>query len=82
MFPPPQLGHRQSIPSITSQMKSADPLHRANSAGHDRTLPIWFFNELFRPRERPITNVVAVIVMIVTFIPILLAYRLTRRGSA
>jgi hypothetical protein len=34
-------------------------------------LPIWFFNELFRPRERPITNVVAVIVMIVTFVPIL-----------
>ena len=52
------------------------------TAGHDRTLPIWFFNELFRPRERPITNVVAVVVMIVTFIPILLAYRLTRRGSA
>jgi putative spermidine/putrescine transport system permease protein len=51
------------------------------TAGHDRTLPIWFFNELFRPRERPITNVVAVIVMIVTFVPILLAYRLTRRGS-
>jgi len=52
------------------------------TAGHERTLPIWFFNELFRPRERPITNVVAVMVMIVTFIPILLAYRLTRRGSA
>jgi putative spermidine/putrescine transport system permease protein len=51
------------------------------TAGHERTLPIWFFNELFRPRERPITNVVAVIVMIVTFVPILLAYRLTRRGS-
>ena len=30
------------------------------TAGHERTLPIWFFNELFRPRERPITNVVAV----------------------
>ena len=51
------------------------------TAGHERTLPIWFFNELFRPRERPITNVVAVVVMIVTFVPILLAYRLTRRGS-
>ncbi|HEU4655189.1 MAG TPA: ABC transporter permease [Steroidobacteraceae bacterium] len=48
------------------------------TAGHDRTLPIWFFNELFRPRERPITNVVAVMVMIVTFIPILLAYHLTK----
>ena len=44
------------------------------TAGHERTLPIWFFNELFRPRERPITNVVAVIVIVVTLIPILLAY--------
>lgn len=48
------------------------------TAGHDRTLPIWFFNELFRPRDRPITNVVAVIVMAVTLLPILLAYYLTR----
>lgn len=48
------------------------------TAGHDRTLPIWFFNELFRPRERPITNVVAVIVIVVTLVPILLAYYLTR----
>jgi putative spermidine/putrescine transport system permease protein len=51
------------------------------TAGHDRTLPIWFFNELFRPRERPVTNVVAVIVMVVTFIPILLAYYLTRSAE-
>ena len=48
------------------------------TAGHERTLPIWFFNELFRPRERPITNVVAVIVITVTLVPILLAYYLTR----
>jgi putative spermidine/putrescine transport system permease protein len=51
------------------------------TAGHDRTLPIWFFNELFRPRERPVTNVVAVIVMIVTLIPILAAYYLTRSAE-
>src|SRR5262245_18243318 len=48
------------------------------TAGHQRTLPIWFYNELFRPRERPITNVVAVIVILVTLVPILLAYYLTR----
>jgi putative spermidine/putrescine transport system permease protein len=48
------------------------------TAGHERTLPIWFFNELFRPRERPITNVVAVMVIVVTLIPILLAYYLTK----
>ena len=51
------------------------------TAGHERTLPIWFFNELFRPRERPITNVVAVSVVLVTVIPILLAYWLTRQGE-
>jgi putative spermidine/putrescine transport system permease protein len=48
------------------------------TAGKERTLPIWFFNELFRPRDRPITNVVAVIVIAVTLVPILLAYYLTR----
>lgn len=51
------------------------------TAGHQQTLPIWFFNELFRPRERPITNVVAVIVMLITFIPILVAYYLTRSAD-
>jgi putative spermidine/putrescine transport system permease protein len=49
------------------------------TAGHEKTLPIWFFNELFRPRERPITNVVAVAVILVTLVPIFLAYHLTKR---
>jgi putative spermidine/putrescine transport system permease protein len=48
------------------------------TAGRERTLPIWFFNELFRPRNRPVTNVVAVMVIVVTLIPIVLAYYLTR----
>jgi putative spermidine/putrescine transport system permease protein len=48
------------------------------TSGHERTLPIWFFNELFRPRDRPITNVVATVVIAVTLIPIILAYYLTR----
>jgi putative spermidine/putrescine transport system permease protein len=48
------------------------------TAGHQETLPIWFYSELFRPRERPITNVVAVVVMLVTLVPILLAYYLTK----
>ncbi len=48
------------------------------TAGHQKTLPIWFYSELFRPRERPITNVVAVIVILVTLVPILLAYYLTK----
>jgi putative spermidine/putrescine transport system permease protein len=48
------------------------------TAGHEQTLPIWFYDELFKPRDRPITNVVAVAVVMVTLLPILLAYRLTR----
>jgi putative spermidine/putrescine transport system permease protein len=35
-------------------------------------------SELVRPRERPVTNVVAVFVIAVTFVPIVLAFRLTR----
>ncbi len=48
------------------------------TAGHQETLPIWFYSELFRPRERPVTNVVAVAVMLVKLVPILLAYYLTK----
>jgi putative spermidine/putrescine transport system permease protein len=48
------------------------------TAGHERTLPIWLLNQLGRPRDVPVTNVVALAVMIVTAIPILIAWRLTR----
>jgi putative spermidine/putrescine transport system permease protein len=36
--------------------------------------------ELVRPRQRPVTNVVAMVVVAVTFLPILAAYYLTRGG--
>lgn len=48
------------------------------TAGQQSTLPIWMLTELVRPRARPVTNVVAVFVIAVTFIPILGAYYLTR----
>jgi putative spermidine/putrescine transport system permease protein len=48
------------------------------TAGHERTLPIWMLNQLNRPRDVPVTNVVAVLVMVITAIPLLLAWRLTR----
>ncbi|MFN3846888.1 MAG: ABC transporter permease [Paracoccaceae bacterium] len=51
------------------------------TAGQQSTLPIWMLNELVRPRQRPVTNVVAIVVFTVTFVPILLAYYLTRGGS-
>ena len=42
------------------------------------TLPIWMPSELVRPRQRPVTNVVAVFVVAATFLPILIAYRMTK----
>jgi len=48
------------------------------TAGQQQTLPIWIFSQLTRPRQRPVTNVVAVFVIALTTIPILLAHRLTR----
>lgn len=51
------------------------------TSGQQSTLPIWMLNELVRPRQRPVTNVVAIVVFCATFVPILLAYTLTRGGS-
>jgi putative spermidine/putrescine transport system permease protein len=48
------------------------------TAGQQTTLPIWMLQELIRPRQRPVTNVVAVVIIALTFVPILLAYLLTR----
>lgn len=48
------------------------------TGGQQSTLPIWMLQELIRPRQRPVTNVVAVVVVLATFLPILAAYYLTR----
>ncbi|WP_424952673.1 ABC transporter permease [Deinococcus sp.] len=51
------------------------------TAGSQQTLPIWMFGELFKPRDRPVTNVVAILVMLVTLLPILLTQRLSSGGE-
>ena len=51
------------------------------TAGQQQTLPIWIFSEMLKPRNRPITNVTAMLVVLATTIPILLAQRLTSRDS-
>jgi putative spermidine/putrescine transport system permease protein len=48
------------------------------AAGQQSTLPIWMLTELIRPRQRPVTNVVAVFIVLITFIPIIAAYYLTK----
>ena len=51
------------------------------TAGQQQTLPIWMLEELVRPRQRPVTNVVAMVVVLVTLFPIIAAYYLTRDGA-
>ena len=51
------------------------------TAGHERTLPLWLLNQLGRPRDVPVTNVVALLVMVLTMIPILGAWWLTREDE-
>jgi putative spermidine/putrescine transport system permease protein len=51
------------------------------TSGHERTLPIWLLNQLGKPRDVPVTNVVAMLVMLATMLPILGAYYLTRGGE-
>jgi putative spermidine/putrescine transport system permease protein len=51
------------------------------TAGQQETMPIWIFSQLVKPRDRPVTNVAALVVILATLIPIILAYRFTREAS-
>ena len=42
-----------------------------------QTLPQWIFNNMFRPNQVPVVNVVATFVIILSIIPVYLAQRLT-----
>jgi putative spermidine/putrescine transport system permease protein len=42
----------------------------------EQTLPIWIFSNLFRPQQLPVVNVVAVLVILISIIPVYLAHRL------
>jgi putative spermidine/putrescine transport system permease protein len=44
----------------------------------EETLPIWIFQNLFRAQQRPIVNAVAVIVVLISIVPVYLAHRLAR----
>jgi putative spermidine/putrescine transport system permease protein len=48
------------------------------TAGPDtQTLPIWIFENLFRPNQAPVVNVVAAVLVLVSAVPIYLAQRLS-----
>ncbi|GLW97357.1 ABC transporter permease [Microtetraspora sp. NBRC 16547] len=42
-----------------------------------RTLPIWIFENLFRPNQAPVVNVVAAALIVVSVVPIYIAQRLS-----
>jgi putative spermidine/putrescine transport system permease protein len=49
-----------------------------------QTLPIWIFTHLTRPNQAPVVNVVAVLLVVISVVPIWLAQRLsegTVRGA-
>jgi putative spermidine/putrescine transport system permease protein len=51
------------------------------TAGNQQTLPIWIFSSLVRPRNRPVTNVVALLVVVITFVPIVLSQRFAAKSE-
>jgi len=44
----------------------------------EQTIPIWIFQNLFRPNAVPVVNVVALTLILLSMIPVYLAHRLTR----
>ena len=53
------------------------------TAGPDSpTLPIWIFNNLFRPNQAPVVNVIAVVLIVLSIIPVWLAQRLAGADAA
>lgn len=46
------------------------------------TLPIWIFNNLFRPNQAPVVNVVAVILVVISILPVWAAQRLGGQAAA
>ncbi|HEU4676018.1 MAG TPA: ABC transporter permease, partial [Motilibacteraceae bacterium] len=42
-----------------------------------QTLPIWIFNNLFRPNQAPVINVVAALLVVLSVIPIWAAQKLS-----
>ena len=46
------------------------------------TLPIWIFDNLFRPNQAPVVNVVAVVLVVISILPVWAAQRLGGEAAA
>jgi putative spermidine/putrescine transport system permease protein len=52
------------------------------TAGQQQTLPLWILTNLSRPNQLPIVNVVGVVVILLSALPVYLAHRLTMSQPA
>ena len=52
------------------------------TAGPKLTLPIWIFNNIRTPRQQPVVNVVALVLMLVSIVPVYLSQRLAAGEGA
>ncbi len=52
------------------------------TAGSTLTLPIWIFNNLRLPKQQPVVNAVALVLMLLSIIPVYFAQRLAGGGQA
>jgi putative spermidine/putrescine transport system permease protein len=82
-----QTFRRVTLPAMSSALVAGGLLAFALSfdevivttftAGPQQTLPIWILTNLSRPNQLPIVNVVGVLVIALSAIPVYVAYRLT-----
>ncbi len=52
------------------------------AGAHEQTLPIWIFQNLFRPNQTPVVNVVAAVLIVLSAVPIWIAQRLSGDDDA
>ena len=51
------------------------------TAGTQETIPIWILDHIRQPNQRPIVNVVALLLILLSVIPVYLAQRLSSDTS-
>src|SRR5215218_681464 len=65
------------FPQLRSALGFDEVIVTTFTAGQDETLPIWILANLSRPRQLPIVNVVAVLAILLSLIPVWIAQRIT-----
>jgi putative spermidine/putrescine transport system permease protein len=75
----PNLGSALMAGALLAFALSFDEIIVTNfTSGTETTLPKWIFDHLRLPNQRPQVNVVAFVVVVLSFVPVYIAQRLTR----